>query len=434
MNHFRNIIAVLFLFGLFLGEGTTVHAESQSLSVTPPLFQLSIKPGDIWQSSIQVVNTNPFPLTVYAHVVNFAPDGEEGRGRFMPIVSPDENKATIAEWIQISEGPYSIPPEQTQEISFFVEVPDNAAPGGHFAAILIGTEPPRDVTESLAVVTSQSVASLFFVRIEGDIVENATIREFSILDRSIEYPVAEFSLRFENKGNVHLQPRGDIVITNMWGKTRGIIPINHETHFGNVLPASIRDFRFTWKGEQSLADIGLYKAIVTLGYGEDGVKSASATTYFWVVPIKGALITLLVLVLFIYALSWMIRRYIRNMLILAGVDPDETRSQSVATPLRLKRATTLRTYKTVSAPLQKGVLDLRTRLESTSEYKDMIRTIVSFVLQYKIFFISLLLVIAAFVIAVEYIREVSETSRMYEITIDEGDNARTLKSTEIEQN
>ena len=80
------------------------------------------------------------------------------------------------------------------------------------------------------------------------------------------------------------------------------IPINAQTHFGNVLPNSIRKFEFTWKGEQSLSDIGRYKAVVTLGYGIEGRKFQSSATYFWVIPVKSVLMVLggaLFIVLFV---------------------------------------------------------------------------------------------------------------------------------------
>jgi hypothetical protein len=209
----------------------------------------------------------------------------------------------------------------------------------------------------------------------------------------------------------------------MWGKTRGIIPINEKTHFGNVLPNSIRDFKFTWKGERSLADIGLYKAIVTLAYGENGVKSADATAHFWVVPIKGLLITFLLIELFIYFVSWMIKRYVRHMLVLAGVDPDE--SPAPKTILRKH------SYDTLSAPITRGARDLKTRLGSVTEFFDFIRTIGAFILQYKLFFASLVLVIVSFVVFVQYIAVVSEKERAYEVTIDEGDTTRVIKSIDI---
>ncbi len=406
------------------------HAQTgaQSISVTPPLFQLSVRPGDIWQSTVRVVNPNEFPLTVYAEVVNFVPEGEGGQGKFMPIMNDDEVSATLAEWIDIQDGPYIIPEGQSHEISFIVDVPKDAAPGGHFAAILISTEPPKDELGSLALVTTQTVASLFFTRIEGDVIESAQIREFSVMDRSIELPEAEFSLRFENKGNVHIQPRGDIVITNMWGKERGLIPVNHGTHFGNVLPTSIRDFRFTWKGERSLTDIGRYKAIATLAYGEDGVKSVTSTTYFWVIPVKGALVTLLFIIGFVAAITWMIKLYVRRMLMLAGVDPDEEKKLKQ----EAQRSTPqVRPSVRVTAPLREGTLDLRSRLTDVHESAEVVMTLLSFIGQYRRFFVALFILICGFVGLVFYAQEVSNTETEYEVTIDEGDTSRTLTEEEV---
>ncbi len=419
---------------LFSGISSVYAAPSQSISVTPPLFQFSVNPGDIWQSTVRVVNNNTYPLTVYPEVVNFEPEGEDGKGRFVPVIRSEE-RISLAEWIEIGSGPYVIPPEQSGEIPFFVEVPDDASPGGHFATILISTEEPKS-DSSMAIVTSQTVASLFFVRVEGDVVENAAIREFSILPRSIELPQAEFSLRFENKGNVHLQPRGDILIYNMWGTERGVIPVNHKTHFGNVLPETIRDFHFTWKGEQSLADIGRYKAIATLAYGEDGIKSVSATTYFWVLPVRGALLTLLVLFIVVGGITFMIRRYVRHMLMLAGVDPETEKLRNRVShgrslePERVSQKE--RQLRRVAEPLQRGATELTHDLREAHQFVDVVTTIVYFVGRYKVFFASLTVLVGIFIGLVLYINHVTEGDRSYEVTIDEGDISETLTDEDIE--
>ncbi len=406
---------------LFFGVQTNAQ-ESQSLSVTPPLFQLSVLPGDIWQSSIKVVNVNSYPLTVYAEVVNFAPVGEVGQGRFIPIIKKSDDKVTLAEWIEIAGGPYTISPEQTSELSFFVEVPEDAAPGGHYAAILITTQPtPSDTSEALSVQTAQTVTALFFVRIEGDVNESGSIREFRAIDGLLPRPEAEFSLRFENKGNVHLQPKGDIVITNMWGTSRGIIPVNYQTHFGNVLPGSIRDFTFVWKSEFGIADVGRYKAIATLAYGENGVKSVTSIAYFWVIPVKATLITVSILALFITLIVWMIKIYVRRMLTLAGVDVDASHQEQKEIHEQKPKNTTEKalSYKKVSAPLRSGVLDLRQRLSHAEEKLDMIGTLVQFALHYKKFFVSVLVLIGIFISMALYIGKATDTSKNYEFTISE---------------
>ncbi len=381
------------------------------LSVTPPLFQVSSLPGDVWQSSIKVVNGNSYPLTVYAEILNFKPIGETGQGKFIPV-SDAGQRTTLAEWIELSPGPYTIEPEQTKDITFIADIPKDAAPGGHYAAIIISTKEP-EATGELSVRASQGVTSLFFMRVEGDVNEQGSIREFRVADSLLDTPEAEFSLRFENKGNVHLQPRGDIVITNMWGTERGTIPVNYQTHYGNVLPESIRDFSFTWKSDFRVTDIGRYKAIATLAYGEDGIKNVSAITYFWVIPIKWTLITLGILATFIWLIVLMVRAYVRRMLILAGVDPEQ-RKGNVSVPQR-------EAHPTIAGPIKDGVLDLRRQLHTAEESLDVVTTVVQFIVSYKKFFMSVAALIAIFVAVTLYIQSATRDDQSYEVEIHESE-------------
>lgn len=405
-------------------------AQSQILSVTPPLYQLSALPGDVWQSSLKVVNGSTYPITVYAEVVNFVPSGEAGHGKFVPIRADETAaRATVAEWIEIVRGPHVISEEGSKDIPFFVEIPEDAAPGGHYAAILVTTQPPTTGDGAMAVQTSQAVTSLFFVRVEGDVHEEGSIREFRAIDQFLERPETEFSLRFENKGNVHLQPKGDIVITNMWGTVRGTIPVNYQTHFGNVLPQSIRDFKFAWQSDFSMADIGRYKAVATLAYGEDGIKNITSTAYFWVIPLKATLITLLIVSVCIAFIVWMVKAYIRRMLALAGVEVEKT-VETVAAPVVPRKHAE---YRRVSAPIQNGVLDLRTRLNTAEAPKDVAATLASFIIAYKTFFISILFLAVMVVAMIAYMEKATEEHDRYSVTIDEGEGATTLQGSDIHE-
>lgn len=419
---------LFFTISISLFTGTVFAQSRQMLSVTPPLFQLSVAPGDIWQSSVKVVNGNQHELTVYAEIVRFAPQGERGHGKFLPIEDADDTNATLASWIEMPRGPYRVAPEQTREIQFFVDVPEDAPPGGHFAAILISTEPPA-TDGNLAVRASQVVTTLFFARIDGDIVEDGAIREFSVSDTFVEKPEAEFSMRFENKGNVHLRPRGNIVITNMWGRERGVIPINNQTHFGNVLPESIREFQFSWKGEQSFTDIGRYKAVATLAYGEDGIQNDSVATYFWVIPVKATLITIGSIILFILFVTWAIKLYIRRMLTLAGVDVDAPLPEKPAAPrsgdVRLSR------YEKVSAPLRVGATELREGLQKSKRLRDALQTVLAFIGRYKIFFISAAVIVLAAFAVFAFMSGAFVERRNYEVTIDRDGQETRVSSEEI---
>ena len=405
------VVILLFAMMWFMGA-PSVHAQSQSLSVTPPLFQLSVSPGDSWQSSIKVVNPNPYPLTIYAEVTNFAAAGEAGYGRFIPIDDEPNDKNTLAEWIDIVKTSQTIPPEQSQDVSFLIQVPDNAPPGGHYAAILISTQ-PTDPEKGQVVQTIQSVTSLFFLRVEGDVQEVGTIRELRAVDPFVSVPDVTLSLRFENKGNVHLQPKGDIVITNMWGTERGRIPVNYKSNFGNVLPQSIRDFTFSWKSNFKVTDIGRYKVDATLAYGENGIQSTHAVAYFWVIPVKWTFITLTILALFITLITFMVRAYIRRMLTLSGVEVDRI---SESREIRKEQGIS-RTYKQTAAPIAEGVLDLRTRLADREVQASRMTVYIDFVKQYRLFFLSLGALIVIIGSVVWYLGNATEQNQEYEVEV-----------------
>lgn len=312
-----SLCVFLVLLGLPLAG---VFAQTpQRLSVSPTLFEMSATPGQEWRSSIKIINPNPYPLQVYASVVNFAPKGEGGDGTLLPVLENEQNGATLAEWVTYASDPITISPEQVYELPFTVRIPESAPPGGHFAAFLVGTKPPDGVAGATQLRTSQVVTSLFFVRVAGDVVEAGAIREFGASAWFYSRPEATLNVRFENKGNVHLRPQGDITIYNMWGQERGVVPINRQSHFGNVLPESIRKFTFTWRGEWSFSDIGRYRAVVTLAYGQDARQFVSSTAYFWVIPLVPVVITLTAVGALVFALIWLIRLYVRRMLEMAGV-------------------------------------------------------------------------------------------------------------------
>jgi hypothetical protein len=427
-----NVATAFVLLCFYTVSSAFVFAQTdagQSLSVTPTLFNMTAVRGQAWNSGIKVINNNTFPLTIYAQVVNFAPQGESGEGKFLPVFEAVTDGATLAEWIDIKTDAVTIAPEQTESIPFTLQVPEDASPGGHFAAILIGTKPPAQ-EGSLRVSTSQVVTSLFFVRLAGDVKEEASIREFHIVHPFVSSPKADFEVRFENKGNVHLQPQGEIVITNMWGKERGVIPINHQTHFGNVLPESIRKFEFSWKSEPSFSDIGRYKAELTLAYGEEGRKFLTSTDYFYVFPVKAGLITLTTLVVFILLVRWSIKAYVRRMLLLAGVEPEmsyQARKKSFVQEGDVRIGKQI----SIKAPVQSGVADFKTHIAQTQALFGKIKAILRFVWSYKMFFTATVVLCILLVAMAWFVKSALTTQRDYEVTINNADTSVTLSSEDI---
>jgi hypothetical protein len=441
----NGILTILAVFSaiVFLFPSSANAQSSLILSVTPPFSQIVLVPGDTVRSYLKVINANPYPLTVYAAPVNFESSDEQGSPKFIPLIGDPIDATTLAGWISVSRDPIDIPPETTVEVPYTITVPESAQPGGHFAAILIGTRPP-DTDDPGVVKTSQMVSSLFMARVAGDVVEEGQIREFSVARSFVPSPRAEFLMRFENTGSVYLQPQGDITIYNMWGKERGFIPVNHKTNFGNVLPNSIRKFTFTWEGTPSITDIGRYKAIATISYGIDAKKSVDRTVYFWVIPWKATLITLGFVALFVLFVVFSIRLYVRRVLDMAGIDPSKRtphptepvqrrtgRSPIVRMPTDSAAQSRRVTRAEMVAPLRAGVLDLRKAVSRTETRTN--GGLGNFARQYRRALMALALGVLGVGLIVWYVLDAHEEARPYEVTLTQEGRDVTLTSSQVEE-
>jgi hypothetical protein len=325
--------------------------DSLSLTITPPFFELNVNPGDSWASSIRVVNANAGELTVYGSVMGFAASDEEGHGTFIALADLANDSDALANWITVLKDPIVIPPDGAVDVPFSVAVPKDASPGGHYAAILIGTEPSLNGMAGSRIGVGSFISSLIFVRVGGDIKEEGSITEFSTSQGTYANPDVPFTLKFQNTGNVHLHPMGEVEIYNAWGKECGKIEIN-QTNLGYVLPSSTRRFDFEWRGETSWFDIGPYTAVATLAYGEDGNKSVSQTISFWILPVWRMVIVALGTLLFLLVFVVAIRRYVRRALALemAKYGPATAGRRETEPPV---------SSQILREPAIRGVVDLR---------------------------------------------------------------------------
>ncbi len=375
--------------------------EKMSLTIAPPLFQLSLQPGESWSSSITVVNNNKYDLTIYAEPVLFKPSGETGRPVFIDSGDTKEspaienvNDSTLADWINISDKSVKISREKTYKMPIKITVPKDAQPGGHYAAILIGNTPKKEKNNGGTLNVSSSIASLIFLTVAGNVNEDGRIREFATEKSIYENAEAKFSLRFENRGNVHIQPTGDITIYNMFNKKRGYIPVNQADGYGNVLPGSVRKFTYKWKSDSGVWDIGRYRAEATIGFGSNKKQFVQSTIHFWVLPIVPLLKILTFVVVFVLFVGWSIKAYIRRAIILESSSVGKTeKSNNIHSKknddVKLK-------FDTLLKPIVTGIVDLRnihgnvyTEKESDDVYKRS-NSLLLFLREYKSFFIFVL--------------------------------------------
>ncbi len=402
------IVTIGAALSLLIPQPALAQDRSQlSLSVTPPLIQLSLAPGQTWSSTLKVVNTNEYELPLYASMAVLETNGDEGQSKFTPVLEGSET-STLANWVKLGTNDFKITEEKSFDLPFTITVPEDASPGGHYAAIIIGSQPLGEAPEGASISVSSSISTLLFLRVAGDVVEKGTIREFTTEDNFYSRPNVKFLLRFENSGNVHIQPQGEIVITNMWGKERGKIPINQKTRFGNVLPESIRKFEFEWKGEWNPLEFGRYKAQAVLSYGTDQKESVNSTDYFWIIPLKETVALLGGFIIFVIAALWAIRRYIRRSLLI-----ETQRLAPISSPTKRKTKTN---------PKSKTKL-MKAELPSMADAQpSFISRMIAKLRGAPILVVSIAIIVIGLIGLIIFFTQVLKSERNYEVEVIKPDN------------
>jgi len=305
------LVTILIIGGAFLAQQTL------ALTISPVKFELGAYPGQVVRTELLLRNEEKETKTFYSSFANFRAKEETGKPKFI------EEKAGLASWFEITPQVVLEPGEQ-KTIPFSIRIPQDAEPGGHFAAIFWGTSPPAEEGTSQLTVGAK-LGMLVLLRVEGEIKEEGKLLEFGTKDqkRFFSHLPLNLTFRFENSGNVQLKPKGEIEIKNIFGRTLTVLPANKAE--GSVLPQSIRKFeveynpkgtKITEKGgffeelkrEKTNFAFGRYTANLNLEYGIAKEK-AQASFSFFVIPWRILTLAILVLVGIFLLLTKGVKKY-----------------------------------------------------------------------------------------------------------------------------
>lgn len=285
-----NVLKVAIILALavasFFVSRTIIYAQGNGFQLTPPTVELEADPGETvvvdGQNALSVRNITGDPLVAVAEFNDFLPQDESGTPTI--ITDPEEvdvGDYSMREYFRDVE-PFRLEPGERVSIPITIDVPENASPGGHYGVIRFTARTPEG---DRAVALSASVGTLFLVNVSGDVQEDLDLIETGTSKDGEDGtffqsgPVSVYT-RFQNVGNTHTKPFGNVMIKNMFGQVIEEFEVNPNR--ANVLPDSVRRF------ENQLSDgfyFGRYTVEGALAYGNGNGDILDAQTTFWVLPI-----------------------------------------------------------------------------------------------------------------------------------------------------
>ncbi len=260
---------------LLLNKPLIAQTTTNGLSAIPPRSEIEVKAGQANTQSIKVRNESTETKTVTISTRDFIVTDNQGTPQFIDNLSDAvSNRWSASSWIQLSTTSLTIKPGETKALSFTVIPPENALPGGHYAAIVYSPDSAY-IGNSTGASIQTNVGTLVYITIPGDINQNALVQSFSAPKFS-EFGPIDFKATIKNSSDIHIQPVGAITVKNWFGGKTAQLALDQT----NIFPYTTRDFQNTLNKKWLF---GRYQATLNAVYGTAG-GLISATIFFWVIP------------------------------------------------------------------------------------------------------------------------------------------------------
>jgi len=334
-----SMVVLLVTPGAFAADADT--GSNFNLTSSPLAVNLAARPGATVTTPLRVQNTGDQSETINVSLQKF---GAFGTGGMPTIEAPSESDDFI-KWASFSKTSFKAEPGQWTDITMTLKVPRTAAFGYYYAVVFSTDQKRPEFTDGRRTGVNGAVASLVLLDVNAlGAKRELTIEDFISVKKIYEYAPASFEIKVKNPGNVHTIPSGNIFISRSAGsEILSTLSINPGQ--GNVLPGSERLFTVNWDdgwpvfadkriNGQVISDedgkpvkqldwssnnlnkfrFGKYTASVTLVYN-DGTNDVpiEGTVSFWIIPWKILGVSLIVLLLVLYAFYVLGRNIVRRL-------------------------------------------------------------------------------------------------------------------------
>ncbi|EKD56330.1 MAG: hypothetical protein ACD_58C00224G0004 [uncultured bacterium] len=282
MPKFTKIITIFLLTSFCLALLTNYCLaeinQNNGLTITPIAQELNMLPGENYQGLLKITNISDSSSTIKSEIVDFTAADDSGQPKI--LTTSEDSGYSLKNYIILSENEFTLAPKESKKINYFINLPKNIEPGGHYGAILF--KPIRASQENSQIEVGSEVGTIILVNSGGNPLILGNLEGFGILNNKIlrfnNSPV-DLITKIKNSGNVHFKPKGFITVRNILNKEVAQIEFNVDS--GNVLPNQIRKFTNTWNPG---GNFGLLKAEINLVYGNS--QSISSAFNFYILPIK----------------------------------------------------------------------------------------------------------------------------------------------------
>lgn len=248
--------------------------------VSPAEMDLKLKPGQEVNQEMLIINR-----LGRREKIEIIAEGLISKESLSGL-SEDYFPNSAADWIKPEIKEIYLDHGERVRFNVQIKVPENAKAGGYYAGVLASFKSPGEEKDNIELINRVGLS--FLISIPGEVEEKMTLLGF--FKNKFFYlngPVIFFT-EVRNLGNIHLAPAGEIAVYNFLNKKVAQIPLGNVV----ILPGQNQKWKSSWNERWLL---GIYKARLTLRYGEENDKIIEKTIRFWAFPFHILLIIMVII-------------------------------------------------------------------------------------------------------------------------------------------
>jgi len=266
-------LLICLLFWASVGSANAQTNLPKGITVIPSIIYLDLT-TDPAQYDIKYVNYTNVDIKLELSSQDFSELDDAYRINFLEPKDAKNYKYSLSSWISFENPNLEIAAGKEKSVKVFIDA-ERLTQGGHYASVLAKV---NQINSEEKININPVISSLVFVRSpSGNEVERGKISEFKQNRSFLDFP-ENFTLKFQNSGNVHVEPYGLLEITDFRGKVVATGILNEGSL--TSLPESIRTYNIKLDSNSKILFPGIYKAKVTVNFGKSEQKLEANTRFF----------------------------------------------------------------------------------------------------------------------------------------------------------
>lgn len=214
------------------------------VAVKPSEQDFEIEPGKTYGGIIKVTNGGRLDFNFEVYTTPFTVmDGDYGQDFVSETAS-----TLLSRWISFPQTKYHIGVDETIEVPFTIEVPEDVPGGGQYAAIMVKTTDHVSDGETVEVVAQ--VASLLYAHmLGGEMREEGALIDHSLKTVLFDEPL-EMTATAQNTGNVDFKLQQTMTVLNFFNGQEVATAQNGGSSLAQmvtIFPGTSRTSTLTWE-------------------------------------------------------------------------------------------------------------------------------------------------------------------------------------------